>query len=262
MKRRIVLVVGAGADTVAGALQALGTTAPEPEFVARLHADLLYRADVQPDDARPGAWLDAGRVAVEEAPRARLESWLRPRFEEAPELVVADPGLPWLLGLWRWAALRCDATVVHVLVHGAEPEPGDGTERTASRVNLMLHTERSTRGSTRLLVRYADLRADWTVPLASLDLDVVRAATAQDQRSVHDFLAADRPITTTTWDALPIPARLREIASTTSRLLDDADGNEQALDELRAAYLDLYEEAESITQSSVVAVRKRGRKQP
>ncbi|WP_460829979.1 hypothetical protein [Nocardioides hungaricus] len=258
MERRIVLVTGAGSGTVAGALHALGMRAPDPEWVARLHADLLDRCDVALDDGRPAAWLEAGKVAVLDGPRERLETWLRRQLEDAPELVVADPGLPWLLGLWRWAALRCGASLLHVVVVGAEPESGDGIERTAARVNAMLHTERSTRGHERRLVRYAELRADWTVPLAALDLDVVRSATAQDQRAVHDFLATDPPIATVPWDELRVPARLREIAAAAARHLVEED--HAALDQLRAAYLDLYEEAESIAQSSVVAVRNRRRK--
>lgn len=258
MERRIVLVVGSGSSTAAGALAALGVCRPDPEFVARLHTDLLHRSDVAVDDGRPGAWLETGRIGLEEAPRTRLETWLRRQLESSPELVVADPGLAWFLGLWQWAALRCDAAVVHVVVVGAEPEPGDGIERTAARVNAMLHIERATRGSVRHFVRYADLRADWTVPLAVLELDAVRSATAQDQRAVHDFMRADPPIVTASWDELALPARLREIAEATARHL--ADGSETELDELRAAYLDLYEEAESITQSSVVAVRNRRRK--
>ena len=260
MERRIALVLGSGSSTMAGALQALGIRAPEPEWVARLHADLLDRSDVALHDGRPAAWLEAGKVAVLDRPRERLETWLHRQLEESPEIVVADPGLPWFLGLWQWAALRCDATVVCVLVHGAEPEPGDDTERTAGRVNAMLHTERATRDTPRHLVDHAALRADWTVPVAALDLDAVRSATAQDQRAVHDFMRADRPVATTTWDQLRVPPRLREVAAATQRAL--ADDDRPALDELRAAYLDLYEEAESISQSSVVAVRNRRRKQP
>lgn len=260
MERRIVLVAGPGSSTVAGALQALGVRAPEPEWVARLHADLLDRSDVALHDGRPAAWLEAGKVAALDGPRERLETWLRRQLEESPELVVADPGLPWFLGLWQWAALRCEATVVPVLVVGAEPEPGDDTERTAARVNAMLHTERATRDTARHLVPYAALRADWTVPVAELDLDAVRSATAQDQRAVHDFMRADRPIATASWDDLAVPARLRDLAAATQRAL--ADDDRPALDALRAAYLDLYEEAESISQSSVVAVRNRRRKQP
>ena len=258
MERRIVLVLGSGSSTVAGALQALGIRSPEPEWVARLHAELLDRCDVDLHDGRPGAWLEAGKVAVLDGPRERLETWLRRQLDESPELVVADPGLAWFLGLWRWAALRGGATVGPVLVTGAEPEPGDDTERTAGRVNALLHTERATRETPRHLVDYRAFRADWTVPVAALDLDAVRTATAQDQRAVHDFLSQDRPIATTTWDELRLPARLRDLASRVA-----VDGEPADLDRLREEYADLYAEAESITQSSVVAVRnRRRRRQP
>lgn len=257
MQRRLVLVLGSGSSTVAGALQALGIRRSEPEWVARLHADLLDRSDVALHDARPAAWLEAGKVAVLDGPRERLETWLRRQLDESPEQVVADPGLAWFLGLWQWAALRCDATVVPVLVTGAEPEPGDDTERTAGRVNALLHTERATRDTPRHLVDHPAFRADWTVPVAALDLDAVRSATAQAQRAVHDFLRADRPVATTTWDELAVPARLRDLASRVDLAADPAE-----LDRLREAYVELYAEAESISQSSVVAVRNRRRKQP
>ena len=254
-QRRLVLVLGSGSDMVAGALQALGIPRPEPAWVARLHADLLDRSDVALHDGRPAAWLEAGKVAVLDGPRERLETWLRRQLEESPELVVADPGLAWFLGLWQWAALRCEATVVPVLVTGAEPEPGDDTERTAGRVNALLHTERATRDTTRHLVDYAAFRADWTVPVAALDVDAVRSATAQDQRAVHEFLRTDRPVATTTWDALAVPPRLRQLAVRVDLAAEPAE-----LDRLREAYADLYAEAESISQSSVVAVRNRRRK--
>lgn len=267
MERRIVLVVGSGRSgpaAVAGTLEALGLVAPDPAWVARLHSDLLNRSDVAVDDGRPGAWLEAGKVAVEDAPRARLEGWLGPQLEQAPELVVSDPGLPWLLGLWRWAALRCGAEVAHVVVHGDGPEAGDDVERTAARVNAMLHTELGTRDETRHLVRYDDLLADWTIPVAAagdaLGIATVRAAPAQEQRRAHEHVRGLRPAERVAWDDLRLPARLRQIAAATAHAL--AADDRAALDELRSAYLDLYEEAESISQSSVVAVRNRRRKQP
>ena len=66
-----------------------------------------------------------------------------------------------------------------------------------------------------------------------------------------------------TWDDVHVPARLREIAEESWQCLDglaDPDGDtpeaQLRLDELRAAYADLYDEAEALAQSSVIAARR------
>ena len=273
MERRIVLVTGSGpSGTLSGALQALGLFVPDPAWVAVLHDDLLRRCNVDAADARPSAWLEAGRLATAEAPRERLHTWLEEQFADGgPELVVEDPRLAWFLGLWRWAALRCDATPAEVTVLRPVTDVEGGrsgdVQRTAAWLNLMLHTERSTRGSGRRFVRYADLLDDWTIPVATLgeafDLEIVRSANAQYQRKVHEVVepAADR--VELAWADLAVPARLREIAEESSRQLDRLAGPDgdtpdvhDALDRLRAAYADLYGEAEELAASSVAAARR------
>ena len=77
-------------------------------------------------------------------------------------------------------------------------------QRTAAWVNMMLHTERATREGARAFVRYDDLLTDWTVPVfrlgQELDLEAVKAASANDIRKVHQFIDPDLKRVQTTWD--------------------------------------------------------------
>src|SRR4051812_32142557 len=192
-RRRVVFVVGSGrsgTSTMAGALQALGMHVPQPEvradetnpkgfaeskWVVDLHHELLQRCHVQVSDARPSAWYETGKAIASGITRARLTEWMGPQFKEAQvtelgeepaidELVIKDPRLAWFLGLWKSAALRCDAQAAHVtmLRHVTEvvgskkryyaPGPSvisrrgsafSEVQRTAAWVNMMLHTERA-----------------------------------------------------------------------------------------------------------------------
>ncbi|GAW50226.1 MULTISPECIES: sulfotransferase family protein [unclassified Nocardioides] len=306
--RRIVFVVGSGrsgTSTVAGALQTLGLHVPQPEvaadetnpkgfgepqWVVDLHQELLSRCNVQVSDARPQAWFETGKLSTSEPLRNRLQGWLEAQFVEGgPELVVKDPRMAWFLGLWRSVAVRCDATPAYVTMlrpvtevvgskekYYAAPGSARGaTEvaRTAAWVNMMLHTERSTRGSARRFVRYQDLLTDWTVPLSAIgqqfDLRAVKIAAANDIRRVHQFVDPTLRRVQLTWDDLELPPRLREIAQESWQQLDRLadEGGDTAdvharLDELRGAYAGLYAEAEALTQSTAIAARREGRTQP
>ncbi|MEJ7775752.1 MAG: sulfotransferase family protein, partial [Nocardioidaceae bacterium] len=188
-------------------------------------------------------------------------------------------------GLWRSAALRCDAAPAYVTMlrpvtevvgsrqtYDATRRTGaafDEVNRTSAWVNLMLHTERSTRGSARAFVRYDDLLTDWTVPMFGIgqrfDLDAVKSASANDIRSVHAFIDPGPRRVQLTWDDIEVPPRLREIAEESwqhlDRLADDGGDTPEThstLDELRAAYAELYEEAEAISASSALAAHREG----
>ena len=170
----------------------------------------------------------------------------------------------WFLGLWKSAALRCDAqaSCVTMLRHVTEVvgskkryyAPGQTgsafseVQRTAAWVNMMLHTERATREGTRAFVRYDDLLTDWTVPVfrlgQELDLEAVKSASANSIRAVHQFIDPDLKRVQTTWDDVEVPARLREIAEETwtglSKLAEpggDTPDVHALLDEVREAYV-------------------------
>ena len=256
----------------------------EPQWVVDFHDELLKRCNVQVSDARPSAWFEAGKLSAFEPLRGRLHQWLEEQFVEGgPELVVKDPRLAWFLGLWRSAALRCDAAPAYVTmlrpvteVVGSKQKyyaaKAGEVQRTAAWVNMMLHTERSTRGSARRFVRYDDMLKDWTIPVFGLgqafDLDAVKSATANDIRRVHQFIDPSLRRVQLTWDDVEVPGRLREIAEQTWQHLDrlaDDDGDtpevHDRLDELRAEYADVYDEAEAIAQSTALAARREGQSQ-
>ena len=237
--RKVVFVVGSGrsgTSTMSGTLQTLGVHVPQPEvqadetnpkgfgepqWVVDFHEELLKRCSVQVSDARPNAWFEAGKLATAEGLRTRLSTWLEGQFRDGgDELVVKDPRMAWFLGLWRAAATRCGATPVYVTmlrpvteVVGSKQRyySGGPTEisRTAAWVNMMLHTERATRGGQRAFVRYDDLLTDWTVPLFALgeqfELESVRTASANDIRKVHNFIDPSLRRVQNTWDDLVVP---------------------------------------------------------
>jgi hypothetical protein len=301
-KRRVVFVVGSGrsgTSTMSGALQTLGMHVPQPEvladetnpkgfgepqWVVDLHTELLQRCNVAVSDARPAAWFEAGKLANIERLRTRLHTWLEEQFAAAPELVVKDPRLAWFLGLWRSAALRCEAAPAYVTMLRPVTEVVGSKQRyystrfgeidrTAAWVNMMLHTERATRGSQRAYVRYEDLLTDWTIPLFGIgqrfDLFAVKSASANDIRKVHQFIDPDLRRVQLTWDDVEVPARLRDIAEESWQCLNKlADGGvdgggdrpdvHATLDEMRAAYASFYEEAEAIASSTALASRREG----
>ncbi len=298
-KRRAIFVVGSGrsgTSTMSGTLQTLGVHVPQPEvdadatnpkgfgeplWVVEFHEHLLRRSNVQVSDARPQAWFEAGKLATNERVREQLFAWLESQFQEGgDEIVVKDPRLAWFVGLWRSAALRCAAEPSYITMLRPVTEVVGSKQRyysqrfgevnrTAAWVNIMLHTERATRGSQRAFVRYHDLLTDWTVPLFEIgeqfDLDSIKTATANDIRLVHNFIDPSLRRVQLTWDDLSVPVRLREIAEESWLHLDKlADaGNDTpelhgALDQLRTAYADYYEEAEALTQSTAIAARRDG----
>ena len=298
VQRRVVFVVGSGrsgTSTMAGALQTLGMHVPQPEVVADetnpkgfgepqwvvdFHHELLKRCNVQVSDARPSAWYETGKLGTFGPLRMRLHDWLEPQFAEAPELVVKDPRLAWFVGLWRSAALRCDATPSYVTMLRPVTEVVGSkqryyttkfgeVQRTAAWVNMMLHTERATRGSQRAFVRYADMLRDWTIPVHRIGREfgiaAIEGATANDVRAVHDFIDPQLHRVQLTWDDIEVPTRLRDIAEETWQHLDkladeggDTPDIHDRLDELRTAYGEMYDEAEAIASSSALAAHRDG----
>lgn len=296
--RRAVFVVGSGrsgTSTMAGTLRTLGLYVPQPEvlgdstnplgfgepqWLVDLHHELLMRTGVQVSDGRPRAWLEAGKLSGDHATRERVTAWLEEQFAHGDELVLKDPRLAWFLGLWRACAERCDATPAYVTmlrpvteVVGSkrayyDKEQGDVT-RTAGWVNMMLHTERATRGETRAFVRYADLLDDWTQPVFALgerfDLAGVKTAMANDIAQVHKFIDPSLRRVRVTWDDIDVPDRLRDLAQSTWEMLDslaEPDGDtaeaHAVSDELRRTYGEQYAEAEAYAFSTTLAARREG----
>ena len=259
----------------------------EPRWVVDHHDRLLKEALVQVSDARPEAWFETGRVATREPERIVTAEWLESHFEVNSELVVKDPRLTWFLGLWRVAAIRTGATPVFATM--LRP-PGEvvGSKQTyyanrlgsahlaACWLNMMLHTERGTRESVadggRVFVRYGDLLDDWvktTMHVAeTLQLQHVLHCDSEQIRDGHRFVDPGLRRMSQTLEDLGLPAA----AARAHR--GDLGGAQQArrpgrrhprgtpaLDELREAYVDLYEESAAISRSSVVAAEQRIKRQ-
>ncbi len=295
--RRVVFVVGSGrsgTSTMSGTLQTLGVHVPQPEvaadstnpkgfgepqWVVDLHQELLGRSGVQVSDGRPQAWLEAGKQSADHATRERATAWLEEQFVSGgDELVIKDPRAAWFLGLWRACAERCDATSSYITmlrpvteVVGSKKKyydqrQGDVT-RTAAWINMMLHTERATRGEARRFVRYGDLLADWTQPVFALgeafDLQSVKTAMANDIALVHKFIDPSLRRVTLTWADVEVPAALRELAEETWQTLDGLadDGADTApaherSDQLRLAYDQMYADAEAFAHSTTLSARR------
>lgn len=287
-----------GTSTMAGIASLLGMHVPlpevpadasnprgfsEPQWVVDLHDRLLKEAGVQVSDSRPNAWFETGRISTREPARIRVTEWLEPHFDVHPELVVKDPRLSWFLGLWRVAAIRTGATPVFATMLRPPAEVVGSKQKyyanklgashlAASWLNMLLHTERATResaGGARVFVRYEDLLTDWVKTTMhvgrSLDLQTIIHTRSDQIREVHRFIDPNLRRVTQTLDDLGLPPRLHELTATTWEELNklaepDGDTSEvhATLDELRDAYTDLYEEAEAISKSSVVAARIAG----
>ena len=301
MTRTLVLVAGSGrsgTSLFSGILQRLGYTVPAPEvpadasnprgfaesqWVVDFHTRLLREARVQTADARPAAWADMARVGLDERARGELRTWLAEQFGRTDDVIVKDPRLSWCLPLWRTCAREVGAepTFVTMLRHpaavidsktrwygGAQGEPG----RAAGWINQTLFTERATRESRRVFVRYDDLLEDWTQTVARagrvLDLALVRDAPAAAIRDVHTFVDRSLSRSSTDWTDQRLPGPLRaqadEVWALVSQLADEAVTLDAAaaigerLDAVRGAYVDFYAEAEAVAQSSIAAARRSG----
>ncbi len=259
----------------------------EPQWVVEHHDRLLKEAGVQVSDARPDAWFETGRVSTREHERIRTAEWLEGHFGVNPELVVKDPRLSWFLSLWRVAAIRTGATPVFATML-RPPAEVVGSKQTyyknrlgsahlaASWLNMLLHTERATRESAgdggRVFVRYADLLDDWTRIVMGvgeqLQLQHVMHARSEAIRNGHRFVDPGLRRVTQTLADLALPPRLHDLTAQTWEELNklaepggDTAEVHAALDQLREGYVDLYEESEAISRSSVVAAEQRIRKQ-
>ena len=260
----------------------------EPQWVVDHHDRLLREAGVQVSDSRPEAWFETGRVSTREPERTATAEWLEGHFAVNHELVVKDPRLSWFLALWRVAAIRTQSTPVFATMLRPPAEVVGSKQTyyantlgaahlTASWLNMLLHTERGTRESAidggRVFVRYADLLDDWTRTTMhvgeTLGLQHVLHADSERIREGHRFVDPSLRRMGQSLEDLALPPRLHELTAETWRALNrladpggDTPAEHGTLDELRAAYTDLYAEAEAISRSSVVAAETRARRGP
>jgi hypothetical protein len=297
--KRLVLVVGkgrSGTSLFAGILSRLGFHVPQPEikadktnprgfgeprWVVRFHKRLMRKLRVTVFDSRSAAWARTAEVAEDDEIVGELRSWLAVQFVGADNIVVKDPRIVWFLPLWRRCAdeLGAESLFATMLRHPSEvvssARASYGTwqndaSRTASWLNITLHAEYATRGAKRVFVRYEDLLQDWARELArsgeALDLPWLRTIDRSRHPEVEAFVDPTLRRAPLGWDAVTVPGSLQEMAEDVwtrlSKLADPGGDTEAArgeIDAARAAYVDYYAEAEAVAQSSVTAVKPRGR---
>jgi hypothetical protein len=280
--KQLVLVVGvgrSGTSLLSGILGQLGFAIPQPEvqadetnprgfgeprWVVDFHSRVLKEQRVTLNDSRPAAWEQMALAAPKV--HDELREWLRGELDKADEIVVKDPRTVWFLDLWRGCAdeLGARTSFVTMLRHPAEivasakKSYGPGlTEagRAAAWINMTLQTEHSTRDAQRAFVSYYGLMADWVPEIRRLGtaLDVPRLATTDRTPEVDAFVDPTLHRNRTTWEDLDVPARVRDLAEQAWAHVQAQD--EAALDADRAAYAQLYGEAEAIAQCSIMAAR-------
>ena len=252
----------------------------EPRWAVDFHSKLLQARRVTVNDSRPKAFESTADAAEDPATHAELSEWLGGQLEEADSVVVKDPRTGWFLPLWTRSSadLGVEARYVTMLRHPAEilasaaKSYGDWqspASRAAAWVNITLETEHATRGSRRAFVRYEDLLDDWPREIGRtaelLELPKLTGGNLRER-----FPGVDRFVDPTLhrnrirWDELDVPERMRDMAEQVwSQLqpLADPGGDtpelHRTLDEARAAFGELYREAESIAQSSITAAKPR-----
>lgn len=290
--RDLILVVGvgrSGTSLFAGIMGQLGFHIPQPEiaaddtnprgfgepkWVVDFHTRLMRRKRVTVFDARPKAWEHTAAVSAEPEVAAELRGWLKGEVDKATDvLVVKDPRVGWFLPLWTRAAadVGVRTSFVTMLRHPAQiltsAKKSYGTwqtdaSRAAAWINVMLETERATRGTRRTFVPYADLLGDWAAELRRAGGELGIAPLAQLDRAAHpdvdEFVDPSLFRNRTGWEGLEVPTRVIELAEEVWGLLQDVGASDpEAFDRARVAYDALYGEAEAISHSSVIAVRPR-----
>jgi hypothetical protein len=254
----------------------------EPRWVVDFHTRLMKARRVTVLDARPAAWEITADAAQDDAAFADLRSWVAVQFVGADSVVVKDPRIGWFLPLWLRCAedLGVEASFVTMLrqppqvLSSARQWYGTwqtDASRAAAWVNVTLHTELATRAARRAFVRYDALLENWSKEIsrvaALLDLPWLADVERTGNAAVEGFVEPALHRETVGWDEVSVPVALRTQADhvwdlvTTFAQPGNGDREEVRafLDEARAAYVKLYEEAEAIAQSSVTAVKpKRG----
>jgi hypothetical protein len=293
--KRLLLVVGvgrSGTSLFTGIVGQLGFHVPQPEVVADdtnprgfseprwvvdFHTRLLKKRRVTVNDSRPAAWESTATAADDEAVRAELREWLSGQLAEASSVVVKDPRTGWFLPLWTAVAdeLGVETSFVTMLRHPAEvlasatksygtwQTPGS---RVAAWVNVTLETERATRERRRAFIRYDDLLRHWQGDInrvgRALQLPELASASAERNPEADRFVDPGLHRNRVRWDEVGAPARVQDLAERVwaeVQPLADPDGDtpavRAALDDARAAFGEMYAEAESIAQSSIHAAR-------
>jgi hypothetical protein len=252
----------------------------EPRWAVDFHTRLMKERRVTVNDARPAAWEKTGTAVEDAAVYGELRDWLGAQMREADAVVVKDPRTSWFLPLWTLGStdMGVEARYVTMLRHPAEilasaaKSYGDWqapASRAAAWINITLETERATRGRKRAFVRHEHLLKDWPREVGRvaelLDLPALSGGDLRERfPGVDQFVDPTLHRNRVGWDELDVPAPVRDMAEEVwLKLLPladpggDTEAVHSALDDARAAYGRLYDEAEAIAQSSVTAAKGR-----
>ncbi|MGH3040285.1 MAG: hypothetical protein ACRDNG_00830, partial [Gaiellaceae bacterium] len=254
----------------------------EPRWVVDFHTRLMRERRVTVFDSRPAAWESTAEATRDDAAFEDLRSWLAVQFVGTDNVIAKDPRIVWFLPLWLRCAedLGIETSFATMLRQPAEVvrsasrwygEWQNDASRAAAWLNVTLHSEQATRGARRAFIRYDDLLEDWGREIARvgdlLDVPWLVDLERSSHPEVDAFVDPGLRRSTVGWDEVPVPSALREqvdhaweLASGLARRGGDDEAARAALDDARAAYLQLYAEAEAITQSSVTAVKPRRRR--
>ncbi|MFL5844411.1 MAG: sulfotransferase family protein [Solirubrobacteraceae bacterium] len=291
MSKQLILVVGvgrSGTSLFAGIMGKLGFHIPQPEvqaddtnpkgfgepkWVVDFHTRIMRRKRVTVFDARPKAWELTAAASAEPEVQTELRAWLKGEVDQASDVVVVkDPRVGWFLPLWTQAAANVGVSTsfVTMLRHPAQiltsAKKSYGTwqtdaSRAAAWINVMLESERATRGERRAFIPYGELLTDWAGQLRAagerLDVAPLASLDAAAHPDVDEFVDPSLFRNRTGWEGLDVPQRVIDLAEEVWAALQDADGHREALDGFRDRYDALYGEAEAISHSSVIAVRPR-----
>jgi hypothetical protein len=295
--KRLVLVVGvgrSGTSLLAGVLGQLGFHIPQPEvtadetnpkgfgeprWVVDFHQRLMRRLRVIVFDARPVAFEKTAAIAGDAKAGEELRSWLRGELAQSDDIVVKDPRVGWFLGLWQRSIADAGARPAQItmLRHPAEiltsARRSYGTwqsdaSRAAAWLNVMLETERATRGTPRAYIRYEDLLQNWQAEMArvgrALDLPLLTEIAPERAAAADAFVDPGLHRNRVGWDELEVPEAVRELCERVWGLFLALAGPEVTpeysyaqLGEALEEYRTLYREAEAIAQPSVTAARPR-----
>jgi hypothetical protein len=300
LSRHLVLVVSigrSGTSLFAGILAQLGFRVPQPEveanktnprgfseprWVVDFHRPLMRDRRVRLWDSRPTAWELTADAAEDPKTVEELKSWLAVQFVGSDQVVIKDPRIAWFLPLWLRCATELEIETSFALVARQPPEvvasarkwygtKQSDASRTAAWLNVMLHAEAATRGAPRSVTRYDKLLADWSGEISRigepLHLPTLSAVEPAAYPQVEAFVDPTLRRSAVSWEKVRIPDELRELADQSweqlTRLTEPGGDNEAAqvaLDATRAAYVELYSQAEALTYSSLTAATpRRGR---
>jgi hypothetical protein len=233
-------------------------------------------------DSRPTAWKLTADAAEDARTVEELKSWLAVQFVGSDKVVIKDPRIAWFLPLWQRSASELEIETSFALVSREPPEvvasarkwygtKQSDASRAAAWLNVMLHSEAATRGAPRSVTRYDKLLADWPGEIARigepLGLPSLSAVERSAYPQIEAFVDPTLRRSAASWDKLKIPGELRALADQAweqlSRLTEpggDDEAARTALDTTRAAYVELYSQAEALTYSSLTAAAPRRRR--